>query len=369
MTALHLNKVHKVGKNACREMRSVVDFSAPEVEILEDSALYQLGSWRARQFHEADFPQLKKIGTAALAWALTPKFYTLPQVEEIGKEAFNKSAPWSVDLSEAVNLRTIAPDAFPFASPWEDDQCYIFVANEAVLAKMPTTFPARIFAQVVRIDRSTPIASVKITLPQGANLDRALPRVGSYTKGKVVGMDLGDGKIRLFALVNTVYSSQEPTFYKFNHMQWLKSAVADPEIKVYGTDFDCFCTPWAVMTQLDLSRATQLKKLDLEDIPQSLLPNLASYSQLERLSLYGISGLEQLDLSRNPLKGLKIRSCDTLQAVVLPPSGLETLTINSCRNLTHIDEAPLASVQQFLQCPQWYIGSQWSKTAQRGRPQ
>ena len=347
VTALHLNKVHKVGKNACREMRSVVDFSAPEVEILEDSALYQLGNRRdAWQFHEADFPQLKKIGTAALAWALTPKFYTLPHVEEIGKEAFNKRAPWSVDLSEAVNLKTIAPDAFPFASPRGEDQCYIFVANEAVLAKMPTTFPARIFTQVVRIDRSTPIASVKITLPQGANFGRALPWVGSYTKGKVVGMDLGDGKIRLFALASPIRNSQEPTFYKFKGMQWLKSAVADPEIKVYGTDFDCFCTPWAAMTQLDLSKATQLKKLDLEDIPQSLLPDLASYSQLERLSLSGISGLEQLDLSRNSLKGLVIRSCDTLQAVVLPPSGLETLTINRCRNLTHIDEAPLASVQR-----------------------
>ena len=347
VTALHLNKVHKVGKNACREMRSVVDFSAPEVEILEDSALYRLGNRHyAWQFHEADFPQLKKIGTAALAWALTPKFYTLPHVEEIGKEAFNKSAPWSVDLSEAVNLKTIAPDAFPFASPREEDQCYIFVANEAVLAKMPTTFPARIFTQVVRIDRSTPIASVKITLPQGANFERALPWVGSYTKGKVVGMDLGDGKIRLFALASPIRNSQEPTFYKFKGMQWLKSAVADPEIKVYGTDFDCFCTPWAAMTQLDLSKATQLKKLDLEDIPQSLLPDLASYSQLERLSLSGISGLEQLDLSRNSLKGLVIRSCDTLQAVVLPPSGLETLTINRCRNLTHIDEAPLASVQR-----------------------
>ena len=347
VTALHLNKVHKVGKNACREMRSVVDFSAPEVEILEDSALYRLGNgWDAKRFHEADFPQLKKIGTAALAWALMPKFYILPQVEEIGKEAFNKRAPWSVDLSEAVNLRTIAPDAFPFASPRGEDQCYIFVANEAVLAKMPTTFPARIFTQVVRIDRSTPIASVKITLPQGANLERALPWVGSYTKGKVVGMDLGDGKIRLFALASPIRNSQEPTFYKFKGMQWLKSAVADPEIKVYGTDFDCFCTPWAAMTQLDLSRATQLKKLNLKYIPQSLLPDLASYSQLERLSLYGISGLEQLDLSRNSLKWLEIRSCDTLQAVVLPPSGLETLTISDCRNLTHIDEAPLASVQR-----------------------
>ena len=347
VTALHLNKVHKVGKNACREMRSVVDFSAPEVEILEDSALYRLGNgWDAKRFHEADFPQLKKIGTAALAWALTPMFYTLPHVEEIGKEAFNKRAPWSVDLSEAVNLRTIAPDAFPFASPRGEDQCYIFVANEAVLAKMPTTFPARIFTQVVRIDRSTPIASVKITLPQGANLERALPWVGSYTKGKVVGMDLGDGKIRLFALASPIRNSQEPTYYKFKGMQWLKSAVADPEIKVYGTNFDCFCTPSAVMTQLDLSRATQLKKLNLKYIPQSLLPNLASYSQLERLSLSGISGLEQLDLSRNSLKWLEIRSCDTLQAVVLPPSGLETLTISDCRNLTHIDEAPLASVQR-----------------------
>ena len=347
VTALHLNKVHKVGKNACREMRSVVDFSAPEVEILEDSALYRLGNgWDAKRFHEADFPQLKKIGTAALAWALMPKFYILPQVEEIGKEAFNKRAPWSVDLSEAVNLKTIAPDAFPFASPRGEDQCYIFVANEAVLAKMPTTFPARIFTQVVRIDRSTPIASVKITLPQGANLERALPWVGSYTKGKVVGMDLGDGKIRLFALASPIRNSQEPTFYKFKGMQWLKSAVADPEIKVYGNDFDCFCTPSAVMTQLDLSRATQLKKLNLKYIPQSLLPDLASLSQLERLSLSGISGLEQLDLSRNSLKWLEIRSCDTLQAVVLPPSGLETLTISDCRNLTHIDEAPLASVQR-----------------------
>ena len=346
VTALHLNKVHKVGKNACREMRSVVDFSAPEVEILEDSALYRLGSWQARQFHEADFPQLKKIGTAALAWALTPKFYTLPQVEEIGKEAFNKSAPWSVDLSEAVNLRTIAPDAFPFASPWGKEQCYIFVANEAVLAKMPATFPDRIFTRVVQIDRSTPIASVKITLRQGANLGRALPWVGSYTEGKVVGMDLGDGKIRLFALASPIRNSQEPTYYVNEMMQWLKSAVADPEIKVYGTDFDCFCTPWAAMTQLDLSRATQLKKLDLSYVSQSLFPDLASYSQLERLSLYGISGLEQLDLSHNPLKRLEIRSCDTLQAVVLPPSGLETLTISDCRNLTHIDEAPLASVQQ-----------------------
>lgn len=346
VTALHLNKVHKVGKNACREMRSVVDFSAPEVEILEDSALYRLGSWQARQFHEADFPQLKKIGTAALAWALTPKFYTLPQVEEIGKEAFNKSAPWSVDLSEAVNLRTIAPDAFPFASPWGKEQCYIFVANEAVLAKMPATFPDRIFTRVVQIDRSTPIASVKITLRQGANLGRALPWVGSYTEGKVVGMDLGDGKIRLFALASPIRNSQEPTYYVNEMMQWLKSAVADPEIKVYGTDFDCFRSPRAVMTQLDLSRATQLKKLDLSYVSQSLFPDLASYSQLERLSLYGISGLEQLDLSHNPLKRLEIRSCDTLQAVVLPPSGLETLTISDCRNLTHIDEAPLASVQQ-----------------------
>lgn len=347
VTALHLNKVRKVGKNACREMRSVIDFSAPEVEILEDSALYRLGDpWDAWQFHEVDFPQLKKIGTAALAWALKPKFYTLPQVEEIGKEAFNKSAPWSVDLSEAVNLKTIAPDAFPFSSPWGDDQCYIFVANEAVLAKMPATFPARIFTRVVQIDRSTPIASVKITLRQGERLEVALPWVGSYTEGKVVGMDLGDGKIRLFALASPVYSSQEPIYYQFKGMQWLKSAVADPEIKVYGTDFDCFGTPWAVMTQLDLSRATQLKKLDLSYVSQSLLPDLASYSQLERLSLSGISGLEQLDLSRNPLKGLEIRSCDTLQAVVLPPSGLETLTINGCRNLTHIDEAPLASVQR-----------------------
>ena len=346
MTALHLNKVHKVGKNACREMRSVVDFSAPEVEILEDSALYRLGSWQARQFHEADFPQLKKIGTAALAWALTPKFYTLPQVEEIGKEAFNKSAPWSVDLSESVNLKTIAPDAFPFTSPWGQKRCHIFVANEAVLAKMPTTFPARIFTRVVQIDRSTPIASVKITLRQGANLERALPWVGSYTEGKVVGMDLGDGKIRLFALASPIRNSQEPTYYVNEMMQWLKSAVADPEIKVYGTDFDCFRSPRAVMTQLDLSRATQLKKLDLSYVSQSLFPDLASYSQLERLSLYGISGLEQLDLSHNPLKRLEIRSCDTLQAVVLPPSGLETLTISDCRNLTHIDEAPLASVQQ-----------------------
>ena len=347
VTALHLNKVHKVGKNACREMRSVVDFSAPEVEILEDSALYRLGNRHyALQFHEADFPQLKKIGTAALAWALTPKFYTLPHVEEIGKEAFNKSAPWSVDLSEAVNLKTIAPDAFPFASPWGQKRCHIFVANEAVLAKMPTTFPDRIFTQVVRIDRSTPIASVKITLPQGANLERALPWVGSYTEGKVVGMDLGDGKIRLFALASPIRNSQEPTYYVNEMMQWLKSAVADPEIKVYGTDFDCFRSPRAVMTQLDLSRATQLKKLDLSYVSQSLFPDLASYSQLERLSLYGISGLEQLDLSHNPLKRLEIRSCDTLQAVVLPPSGLETLTISDCRNLTHIDEAPLASVQR-----------------------
>ncbi len=347
VTALHLNKVRKVGKNACREMRSVIDFSAPEVEILEDSALYRLGDPRnAWQFHEVDFPQLKKIGTAALAWALKPKFYTLPQVEEIGKEAFNKSAPWSVDLSEAVNLKTIAPDAFPFSSPWGDGQCYIFVANEAVLAKMPATFPARIFTRVVQIDRSTPIASVKITLRQGKHLEVALPWVGSYTEGKVVGMDLGDGKIRLFALARPVYSSQEPTYYVNEMMQWLKSAVADPEIKVYGTDFDCFRSPQAVMTQLDLSRATQLKKLDLSYVSQSLFPDLASYSQLERLSLDGISGLEQLDLSHNPLKGLEIRSCDTLQAVVLPPSGLETLTINGCRNLTHIDEAPLASVQR-----------------------
>lgn len=129
-------------------------------------------------------------------------------------------------------------------------------------------------------------------------------------------------------------------------IQWLENAVSDPEIKIYGTEFDCFGSSWGRISRLDLSRATQLKRIELDNIPQSLLPNFASYSFLERLSLSDISELEQLDLSHNPLKKLEIRSCDTLQAVVLPPSGLETLTINGCRNLTHIDEAPLASVQR-----------------------
>lgn len=46
VTALHLNKVGKVGKNACREMGSIEDFSAPQVEVLEDSALYKSGNLR-----------------------------------------------------------------------------------------------------------------------------------------------------------------------------------------------------------------------------------------------------------------------------------------------------------------------------------
>ncbi|MBB6275534.1 leucine-rich repeat protein [Porphyromonas circumdentaria] len=267
-------------------------------------------------------------------------------MEEIGAGAFSKSAPWSVDLSEAVNLKTIAPDAFPFASPWGDDQCYIFVANEAVLAKMPTTFPARIFTRVVQIDRSTPIASVQIRAAQGKDIERILPGIGSYAEGRVVGMDVGDGKIRLLALSSLRYSSNEPSYYGARSMQWLRSAVADPEIKIYGTDFDCFRSPWAVVTQLDLLRATQLKKIDLLYIPQSLLPDLASYPNLERLSLSKISGLERLDLSHTPLKGLEISSCDTLQAVILPPSGLERLSITRCKKLTQIDEAPLASVKE-----------------------
>lgn len=304
--ALHLNKVRTVGKNACREMSGLTDFSAPHLEVLGDSALYQSGDrWEAWKFHEVDFPQLKKIGVAALAWRLTPKFYTLPKVEEIGAGAFSKNAPWSVDLSEAVSLKTIAPDAFPFTAPRGNNRCHIFVANEAVMAKMPTNFPNGIFVRVVQIDRSAPIASVKISLAQGRGLGESLPRIGSYTEGSVVGMDMGDGKIRLLALSESGYSSNEPSYYRFKDMEWLENTVADPEIKIYGTEFDCFITFHALITRLDLSRATQLKKIEIDYVSQSSLPDFASYPNLERLSIEGIEGLEQIDLSHIPLKNFR----------------------------------------------------------------
>lgn len=351
ITSIDFNEVRIVGTGACAQMYSLASFSAPKVEVLGDSAFYSSGD--AWNFFELSFPELHTVGNEAMQWGFfTLRYLSLPKVRTLGRKFLTQYPTSILDLGAASELSTVHPEAFdalqriPKKEESSGEGLYMAVASEAVRALIPTSFAEKIFLSVLT-PTAEPTATLVLKDVRKGSLDRSFPLFGFMTGGKVLAIDVGDGRIRALPVKSRLTSSDFGICYVLYMDAIGRTIEGNVTVKLYD-EAEVFSTQRSNISALDLTPLKSgLKWLDVsgngtEDSPQ---PRWSDFTALEylRLSDLPLPTLEVEGLSH--LKALNVSRCQQLSELRLP-TQLESLSVTSCKQLTTLPWQSLSALRR-----------------------
>ncbi len=352
ITSIDFNEVRIVGTGACAQMSSLASFSAPKVEVLGDSAFYKSGSWSSMVF-ELSFPELHTVGNEAMQWGFfTLRYLSLPKVRTLGRKFLTLYPTSILDLGAASELSTVHPEAFdalrriPKKEESSGEGLYMAVASEAVRALIPTSFAEKIFLSVLT-PTAEPTATLVLKDVRKGSLDRSFPLFGFMTGGKVLAIDVGDGRIRALPVKSRLTSSDFGICYVLYMDAIGRTIEGNVTVKLYD-EAEVFSTQRSNISALDLTPLKSgLKWLDVsgngtEDSPQ---PRWSDFTALEylRLSDLPLPTLEVEGLSH--LKALNVSRCQQLSELRLP-TQLESLSVTNCKQLTTLPWQSLSALRR-----------------------
>lgn len=352
ITSIDFNEVRIVGTGACAQMSSLASFSAPKVEVLGDSAFYKSGG-EIVFFYELSFPELHTVGNEAMQWTfISLRYLSLPKVRTLGRKFLTRYPTSILDLGAASELSTVHPEAFdalqriPKKEESSGEGLYMAVASEAVRALIPTSFAEKIFLSVLT-PTAEPTATLELKDVRKGSLDRSFPLFGFMTGGKVLAIDVGDGRIRALPVKSRLTSSDFGICYVLYMDAIGRTIEGNVTVKLYD-EAEVFSTQRSNISALDLTPLKSgLKWLDVsgngtEDSPQLRWSDFTALEYL-RLSDLPLPTLEVEGLSH--LKALNVSGCQQLSELRLP-TRLESLSVMSCKQLTTLPWQSLSALRR-----------------------